>query len=68
MESSCHIAAFGGGDVNGFSIAYKIVDLVSQAEYLVVVGAHALGHHFLVDTDHMPVAYLEFLHKEWKQW
>src|SRR5437588_8966033 len=68
VESGCHIAAFDGGDMNSFSVAYKIIHLVSQAENLIVVCAHTLGHNFLIDTNHMSMANIEFLYEKWKEW
>ena len=54
--------------MDGFGIAYKIIDLVGQAEYLIVVRAHTLGHDCFINANHVPMAYLEFLNKEWKEW
>ena len=54
--------------MDSFSIAHKIIHLVRQAEHLIVIGAHARGHHFLIDADHVPMANIEFLYKKWKQW
>ncbi len=68
VERGGHVAAFGGGDVNGFSMAHEIIDLVGEAEYFVVVGAHAVGHDRFVDADHVAVTYLEFLREEGQEW
>src|SRR6266480_4425330 len=54
--------------MNSFSIAYKIIHLVSQAEDLIVICAHTLDHNFLIDPNHMSMANLEFLYEEWKEW
>src|SRR5436305_8570971 len=68
MECGCHIAPFGGCDMNCFSIAHKIIYLVRQAENLIIIGAHTLGHYFLIDANHVPMANIEFPYKKWKQW
>src|SRR5215831_5548676 len=68
MECGCHIAPFGRSDMNSFSIAHKIVNLVRQAENLIIICAHALNHHVLIDTNHMSMANIEFLYEERKEW
>ena len=54
--------------MNSFSVAYKIIHLVRQAEDLIVIRAHTLDHNFLIDTNHMSMANIEFLYEEWKEW
>src|SRR5205807_7213624 len=64
VECGGHIAAPGRGDMNALRMANDIINLVGETENFIVVRAHAFGHDLFIDTDHVPMPYLEFLYQE----
>ena len=38
--------------MDALRFANDIVDLVGETEHLIIIGAHAFGHHFFIDADH----------------
>src|SRR5260370_620646 len=66
VEGGGDIAAFSGGNVDSPGIAHYIVYLVGDGEDFVIIGAHAFGHDLVIDSDHMAVPHVQFIHEEWQ--
>src|SRR5947209_5393364 len=67
MECCSNIAPLSRSDMNSASTAHKIIDVIGEFEYLIIIGTHAISHYRFVNTYHMPMTNLEFLHQEGKQ-
>src|SRR5579875_2650766 len=67
VESGSDIAALLRGHMDALRITHKIIDLIRQAEYFIVIGTHTFGHQPFVNTDHVSVAHFKFCSQERQQ-